>query len=36
MDFKSRQKIIQTGAGFQIGAKKSQIGAEITNRGKID
>ena len=35
-DFKSGQKDYKLGQGFQIGAKKFQIGAEITNRDKRD
>ena len=30
------QKDYKSWQGFQIGAKRSQIGAEITNRGKRD
>ena len=35
-DFKSAQKDCKFGQGFQIGSKRFQIGAEITNRGKRD
>ena len=33
---KSGQKDYKLGQGFQIGAKRFQIGAEITNWGKRD
>ena len=33
-DFKSGQKDYKLGQGFQIGAKRFQIGAEITSRGR--
>ena len=36
MDFKSRKKDYKSGQGFQIGTKRFQIGAEITNQGKKD
>ena len=35
-DFKSGQKDLKSGQGFQIRGKRFQIGAEITNRGKKD
>ena len=35
-DFKSGQKDYKLEQKFQIWAKRFQIGAEITNRGKID
>ena len=35
-DFKSGQKDYKSGQGFQIGPKRFQIMAEITNRGKRD
>ena len=35
-DFKLRQKDYKSGQGFQIGAKRFQIGADITNWGKRD
>ena len=35
-DFKSGQKDSHSGQGFQIEAKRFQIGAEITNQGKRD
>ena len=33
-DFKSGRKDYKSGQGFQIGAKRFQIRAEMTNRGK--
>ena len=35
-DFKSKQKRYKSAQGFQIGAKKVQIRAEITNPGRRD
>ena len=35
-DFKSGQKDYKSGQGVQIGEKRFQIRAEITNRGKRD
>ena len=35
-NFKSGQKDYELGQGFQIGAKRFQFGAAITNRGKGD
>ena len=35
-DFKSGQKDYKSGQGFQIKAKRFQIGAEITHGGKRD
>ena len=34
MDFKSGQKDYKSGQGFQIRAKKSQIGVEVTNQSR--
>ena len=36
MNFKLWQKDYKLEQGFQIGAKRFQVGAEITNRGKRD
>ena len=35
-DLKSGQKDYKLGQGFQIGGKRFQVGAEITNRSKRD
>ena len=35
-DFKSGQKACKSGQGFQIGTKRFQIGAEITNQDRRD
>ena len=35
-DFKQGRKANKSGQGFQIGAKRFQIGSEITNQGKRD
>ena len=36
MDFKSGQKDYKSGQGFQIGAKRFQIRAQISNQGETD